>query len=64
MTHVLKTGQSCLKLKLKLIFVFPAGLAGLRILGPYELLEGVSSPFRVPFEPNGKFYKMVPRVTP
>lgn len=35
-----------------------------QILGPYRLLEGVTSPFTPPIEPNGHFYKLVPRPNP
>jgi hypothetical protein len=35
-----------------------------QLLGPYRLLEGVSSPFQPAVEPDGKFYKLVPRSRP
>ena len=35
-----------------------------QILGPYRLLEGVTSPFKPPIEPKGHFYKLVPRPNP
>jgi hypothetical protein len=35
-----------------------------QLLGPYRLVEGVSSPFQPAVEPDGKFYKLVPRSRP